>query len=229
MAILDMTGRRFARLTVLRRAENDKYGNAFWLCQCECGNKVRISGYSLRSGHTKSCGCIQKEVASKIASRGSWFYKNNLPHVHEIHTIYFGMKERCLNRNNMEYSHYGGKGISICKEWLDSPEKFYWWAINNGYSKGLTIERMDNNKGYNPDNCRFATRAEQNRNTSRNNRVIDEATGKTLVTAEVARLIGVSRSTAAKWYRNEGLRTLREFKDRVDEICLCNRYRGARA
>lgn len=239
MAIIDMTGKRFARLTVLERAENDKYGNAFWLCQCECGNKVRVSGQSLRNGHTKSCGCLQKEKARLRFLKYGHLLKSSVPwnkglkfrtppYYKQIKTIYYAMRQRCYNSHNAEYERYGGRGIQICSEWQKF-DNFYNWSIKKGYEEGLTIERIDNNRGYVPDNCRFATRAEQNRNTSRNNRVIDEKTGNVLVTAEVARLIGVSRSTAAKWYRKEGLRTLHEFMIRVDEICLCNRYRGARA
>lgn len=235
MAIIDMTGKCFARLTVLERAENDKYGNAFWICQCECGNKVRVSGQSLRNGHTKSCGCLQKEKArlrlfkhgrsikrSTPWNKGIKFEKP--PYYQQIKSIFYAMRQRCNNSHCTEYARYGGRGIKICSDWKNFAN-FYKWALKNNYKDGLTIERIDNDKGYSPDNCRFATRAEQNRNTSRVNRVKDIQTGKTYVTAEVARMIGVSRSTAAKWYREEGLRYLHQFQERYNSIINFNQSR----
>lgn len=218
---------KYGRLTVIRRVEN--HGQyTYWECICDCGNKTYVTGRSLTSGHTKSCGCLQREKASEIAARGSWFHNNNLPMIKNIRTIYFAIKNRCYNRNNPEYQYYGGKGVVMCQQWLDNPETFYHWAIANGFKPGLTIDRIDNDKGYLPQNCRFATRTEQNRNTSRCNKVIDEH-GNTFTTAEVARKIGVSRATAAKWFREEHLRTISQFFARYENIPKYNKGRTQRA
>jgi hypothetical protein len=235
---VDMVGKKFGRLLVLKRAENDKYGNAFWVCQCECGNVVRVKGQSLRRGHTKSCGCLQREMASISGLKNHHLLRAFIPwnkgisikrpqYYKQLKNMYYAMKQRCYNSHNAEFEHYGGRGITICKEWQTFDE-FYKWAIENNYKEELTIERVDNNKGYSPDNCRFATRAEQNRNTSRNNRVIDLSDGKVYVTAEVARIIGVTRSTVAKWYREEGLRFLQQYQERYNNIVNYNKNRTRR-
>jgi hypothetical protein len=236
MPIKEMAGQKFNRLLVIERAENDKYGNAFWWCLCDCGKKIRISGHSLRNGHTKSCGCLQKE---KAAATGNW--KNLIDLVpynkgkrkeypinyKELKSVWYAMKGRCNNPNEQEYKYYGGRGIKVCNEWQDFTT-FYTWAIKEGYKKGLTIDRTNNDLGYMPSNCRFVTRAVQNRNTSRCNKVIDVETGAVYVTAEVARLIGVTRATAAKWYREEGLRYLEQFKERYENIVNYNKGRTRR-
>lgn len=236
---VDMIGKKFGRLLVLERAENDKYGNAFWDCKCECGNVVRVKGQSLRRGHTRSCGCLQREAASMSGIKNHHLLTALTPwnkgirikrpqYYKQLKTMYSAMKQRCYNSHNAEFEHYGGRGITICNEWQKFDE-FYKWAIENNYKENLTIERIDNNKGYSPGNCRFATRAEQNRNTSRNNRVIDLNDGKVYVTAEIARIIGVTRSTAAKWYREEGLRFLQQYQERYDNIVNYNKNRTRKA
>lgn len=174
----DITGQKFNLLTAIKRVENDKLGNARWLFACECGNEKVMNGSAVSNGHTKSCGCSLKKANTK----------KNLKHGHnrvgkrnKIYGVWHGMKSRCYNPNNKRYLGYGGRGILICDEWLNAYEAFYNWAINNGYSDGLTIDRIDNDKGYSPDNCRWATDSEQNRN--RRNTVIVEIDGehKTLV------------------------------------------------
>lgn len=193
-----MMQKKFGRLTVTQRLPNDKYGNAFWECVCDCGNTCSASGQSLRNGHKRSCGCMQREAASSIArthgmSR-SQIYKN-----------WAAMHQRCRNPNSSEYYCYGGRGISICEEWNDF-SRFFEWSMKNGWRPGLTIDRIDNDKGYSPVNCRFATRAEQNQNTSRTHRIKD---GDRLITAaEAARIVGVSRSTVAKWCRAGRVKTM---------------------
>lgn len=218
--MIDMTGKRVGRLIVISRAENDKYGNARWRCKCICGKFAVVNGSALRNGHTRSCGCLQADKTAQMVRRRSFGDAfMDVPYDKRLLGIFNAMKQRSYNPNNSEYRHYGGKGVMICDEWLNSFPKFHSWALSHGYERGLTIDRIDNSKGYMPENCRFTTKAEQNRNTTRTHRILDETTGRFLTAAQVAQVIGVSRSTAAKWFRGENLRTLEAFRRREARIC----------
>lgn len=153
--LIDLIGQRFGRLTVIRRDGANKNGSATWLCKCDCGNVKVVSGRDLINGDTKSCGC------SRRTPRKHGMTKTRL------YRIWSDMKNRCQNPNNHAYKDYGGRGIVVCGEWSDDFNCFKEWAINNGYSKELTIERLDFNKGYCPDNCTWITLSEQAQNRRR--------------------------------------------------------------
>ena len=148
--VIDLTGQRFVRWLVLERAANDKQGGTRWLCRCECGREKIVQGGSLRNGSSRMCrhcGPIKHGLT------GTKLYK-----------IWKGIIARCENLNDIGYKRYGGRGISVCPEWRNDPAAFINWALANGYKEGLTIDRVDNNGGYGPDNCQFITRSE---NTSK--------------------------------------------------------------
>ena len=149
--LIDLTGQTFERLTVIKRVENAKNNKAQWLCQCSCGKQKIIKSSNLIRGATSSCGCIKEE--------------KRLGELHNsrLHRIWNNMKQRCLNPKNTNYVHYGKRGITVCKEWIDF-KPFYNWALSNGYKDTLSIDRINVNGNYEPLNCRWATYKEQNNN-----------------------------------------------------------------
>lgn len=183
---IDLTGQKFGRLLVLERGENSKEGKAQWKCKCDCGNEHTASSQNLKTGNTKSCGCYRKEIlrASKHGMTGT-----------RIYNIWFGMKQRCYYPKNRCYKTYGAEGVTVCEEWRHNFQAFYDWAMSHGYRGDLSIERIDNAKGYSPDNCRWATITEQ-ANNKRNNRLITD-NGETHSLAEWAEITGLNRVTIA--------------------------------
>jgi hypothetical protein len=158
----DIQGQRFGRLTALRYDHTNKSQNAVWECLCDCGQKKLVMAVSLKSGNTKSCGCLQREIASQRRKTHGEAHSR-------LHTVWIGMKQRCTNPNRFCYEHYGGRGISVCEEWLNSFELFCEWAMANGYKPDAmrgecTLDRIDTDGNYCPENCRWVTNAEQQRN-----------------------------------------------------------------
>lgn len=145
----NLMNKQFGKFAVIDRAINSKAGKSRWVCKCECGNVRIVVGSDLKSGKTKSCGCIQK-----IHGHSS----------HRTFKIFAMMKERCYNPKSIVYKYYGGKGIKICKEWLEDFDAFYVWSLENGYSSDKTIDRIDSNRGYEPDNCRWVDKFVQAQN-----------------------------------------------------------------
>lgn len=155
----DITGKRFGRLVVIERAANTKKGSAKWLCLCDCGKETIVRTSSLNNGGTKSCGCLQREHMTALGYARKKYDSNS-----RLYHIWQSMKQRCLNSNHRRYNDYGGRGITVCEEWKNSFQVFYDWAMANGYKENLSIDRIDNDKGYSPDNCQWATMKEQRNN-----------------------------------------------------------------
>lgn len=161
---IDLTGQKFGSLTVIEKCGTDKtHKNAMWLCRCDCGGKTKTTTSHLKSGHTQSCGCLKLERFVNGGIKTRFKPKHNLCKT-RLYRIWAGMKSRCYNPKNHKYYLYGARGINICSEWLHDFKSFYDWALLNGYKDDLTIDRINNDKGYYPNNCRWATIAEQNRN-----------------------------------------------------------------
>jgi hypothetical protein len=159
----NLVGRKFGKLTVIEYIETDKRRNPIWLCKCECGGTTKTTTSHLKTGHTTSCGCLSKERISKVN------YKNGLS-ASRLGRVYWNMYNRCYRENTKMYSNYGARGIKVCDEWLGENGfiNFSEWAINNGYSERLTLDRIDNEKGYSPNNCRWVDTYVQ-ANNKRNN------------------------------------------------------------
>lgn len=195
---LDLAGLRFGRLLVLAKAQKvGARGRTFWRCECDCGKQAEVSGARLLAAEkpTRSCGCLRKETsAAACRSRAT----HNLGGT-RIYNIWRKMLLRCTDSSQQCWQNYGGRGISVCDEWAESPEQFLAWANANGYSDHLTIERIDNNGNYEPSNCRWATRLEQNRNRRSNFTVT--VGDKTMCATEWAQESGVGRKAIANRIR----------------------------
>lgn len=150
--LIDLTGKRFGRLTVI-----EYLGKGRWLCACECGNRKAVSGPHLRSGATKSCGCLHSDQLKRSLTKHGGSKTR-------LYRIWLGMRKRCSNENCRAYERYGARGIKVCEEWSESFEAFRAWSLANGYADDLSIDRIDNDCGYSPDNCRWATAMTQTHN-----------------------------------------------------------------
>ena len=161
--ILLTKGMRFGKLTVLefshRKKRSNGYYRNYWLCKCDCGNEKIIEESHIKSGHTKSCGCLNIEKFKNF-NHG----KSNT----RLYKIYNDIKKRCLNKNCKNYKDYGGRGITMCDEWLNDFMNFYNWSMENGYKENLTIDRIDVNGNYEPSNCRWVTMKIQQNNKTNN-------------------------------------------------------------
>lgn len=256
--LIDITGKRFGRLKVLGLASRD-HGYVLWLCRCHCGKELKVSTSSLRTGNTRSCGCLSRETSSelckkrakdmrigsrfghlvvigksrkKLYSHGTcWLCRcdcgkrivcwgtrlRNGNHKHcgcktfgnlskarkthglsysPVYRVWKGMLSRCYYAKSDSYADYGGRGITVCREWRNHPEKFVAWSESHGYRKGLSIDRIDNDGNYSPSNCRWITKIWQGRN-QRSNHVLTWK-GKSKTIAEWADITGIRYHTISK-------------------------------
>lgn len=183
----DLTGRTYNRLTVIKYiGRNEKNTASLWECKCSCGRTTIVSSNNLKRGNTKSCGCYSAENASKrLKTHG----KTGTP----LFNIWMTMKARCYNPNNEKFKRYGFRGIKICDEWRNSFSAFESWSLTHGYKEGLSIDRIDNDGDYCPENCRWATRTVQANNTSTN--VFITYNGEKKTATEWERILGMNPKT----------------------------------
>ena len=165
---IDLVGQRFGRLIVIRFDGRDKWRKSYWLCRCDCGKEKIIGGNNLRSGNTKSCGCLAKNNALKhghtIKGKGTRTYES-----------WHSMIQRCTNPKDKRYKDYGGRGITVCERWLNSFPNFL--EDMGDRPKGHQIDRMNNDKGYHKSNCLWVTPKQNSRNRRSNH--LETHNGKT--------------------------------------------------
>lgn len=179
----DLIGQKFGKLTVIGRVPKEERKNPqyIWICKCDCGNEVISTANKLTHGIQVSCGCQKAERIGNLNRK----YKNTDKH---LYGVYKAMINRCIDEKDPSYINYGGRGVSVCDEWLNDYDAFAEWAISSGYEKGLTLDREDNEKSYSPENCRWVTMQVQ-QNNKRNCRYFDYG-GETHTIAEWARIFG---------------------------------------
>lgn len=183
---VDLSGKRFGRLTAVSFNGSNNAGVTLWNCICDCGNSVVVSYNNLMSGNTTSCGCWHE----KHGEAGTRLYK-----------CWSDMKARCYYKSDFNYKNYGGRGISVCDTWRNSYLAFREWATSNGYDENLTLDRVDVNGDYTPENCRWATIKEQQSNKRSN--VFIEYKGEKLTLKQIAEKYAKPNGISYKafWYR----------------------------
>lgn len=212
----DITGQRFGSLTV------KKYlGRSKWLCVCDCGKETEATTSHIRSGHTKSCGCRRVYVTGEV-------HRKHGETKSRLYCVWQKMRSRCRRTSDKSFDRYGGRGIQVCEEWARSFEAFAKWAHENGYAENLSIDRIDNDKGYSPDNCRWTDSTEQ-ANNRRSNRLITH-NGQTKTLAQWAREKGVRPRTIArrldrwKWTPGDAIDTPPQATYHREKRGLANGY-----
>lgn len=187
--LIDLTGQRFGRLTVIHQAGYNRRRLATWVCCCECGKTVVYDGATLRQGHATSCGCGKN--------------KNHIVDKH-LYFTWRDMRQRCLFPHHPSYPNYGGRGIHVCKEWENSYPAFQTWALQNGWEprthSSLTLDRIDNDGPYSPDNCRFTDRWTQANNRRKTTYLTLD--GRTMSLSAWSKVTGICQSTL---YRRIGM------------------------
>lgn len=194
----DLISRRFGRLTVIgiEGVHTTPCGTKrrMWRCRCDCGKESVVAENNLKNGSTKSCGCWKANGLRQYNTKHGG--SND-----RLYGIWKNMKRRCNSKNDKRYDTYGGKGIKVCNEWNDSYQSFKDWAYANGYNDSAefqecTLDRIDNNGDYEPNNCRWVDKVVQANNTSKNHYI--EFNGTKMTIAEFARIMKISKNQA--WY-----------------------------
>lgn len=183
----DLTGKKFWNMTVIRYVGINQKGRSIWLCKCDCGKEKVVVGSELKRGKVKSCGCLNRSIDG--------LYRSRLYRIHHL------MLCRCYTKSTTHYDSYGGRGITVCNEWRGKNGfmNFYNWSMKNGYANDLSIDRIDVNGNYEPNNCRWATHEEQSNNMRRNKFL--EYGGERLTVSQWARKLGINHNTLDKRLR----------------------------
>lgn len=197
--VVNLTGRKFGRLSVVKKSRFYNRKGTMWECICDCGVEIITITDRLTTGHTQSCGCLHNERKTNAAIRHGHTRKG---HIHQDYHIWIGMKTRCLNKNSRLYKNYGGRGIKICERWLESNGiGFINFIADMGPRPSLSysLERVNNNGGYNPGNCKWATNSEQANNKRTNKRIIYG--GESFTVAQFSRKVNLIPSNVARSLR----------------------------
>ena len=183
----DLTGQRFGKLIVINKDSNSTIRHPKWLCQCDCGQIKSIRASALVGGLTRSCGCLRRETMDSKT---------------RLYQIWKQIRQRAL-KHTSKSEHYFDRGITMCDEWANNFKSFKEWSLANGYNDNLSIDRIDNNKGYSPDNCRWATAKVQANNRSNNTYIT--INGETMSLSRWCDRLGVNRNTVSSYRRYHNL------------------------
>ena len=176
-----LIGKKFNMLTIVSYKKNGKYNKNYFVCKCDCGKTKEIRASHILNDNQYSCGCIKSKYADTKVGKAIYDTWNRMMH-------------RCYDKNHHKFSRYGARGVKLCEEWKNNYNEFYKWAINSNFQLGLSIDRINNNGDYEPSNCRWATRKQQMRNTSRNRYITYR--GETHSLAEWCEMLDVKYGTA---------------------------------
>lgn len=207
--LIEMTGKKFNGCLVLGRKGTNKDKKATWKCECFCGQTFTAVGKDIRNGSTKSCGCLKTKVIVEEGHKRKTHGETKT----RLYNIWRGMKKRCYVPNDTSYKHYGAKGIKVCDEWLESYEAFRDWSMKNGYKPHLTLDRINNEKEYSPENCRWENWVTQGRNRTNNVRV--KFKGKSMTLSQIAEELGESKEMI--WYRHKHGIDFEQSKKGIEE------------
>lgn len=209
----NLCGKRFGKLIVIQQLDSKQYprfsGSIIYECQCDCGNTTIVTRSKLIHNHTQSCGCMRKSSAAKL-------FTTHKQTGSRLFNIFYNMKQRCLNPHAPAYDKYGGRGIKICDEWKNQNgfDNFYNWAIQNGYQENLSIDRINNDGDYAPDNCRWTTMKTQSNNRSSNTYITFHNQTHTL--SEWADIIGIDHSVLSQRINKLGMTIEEAFTRKIN-------------
>jgi hypothetical protein len=222
MPIVDLTGQVFSRLTV-KSITDERYGpNVVWFCECDCGNTIKVSGYRLKSGNVKSCGCLRKETTIERSTKHGET-ANGI--IHRDYHIWSSLKKRCYNKKSKYYKDYGGRGIKVHSEWKNDFAEFarYIRSLPNypnpDKNTDITLDRIDNNKDYKPGNLKWSSKKEQ-ANNRRSNIIVTYKGTKGTLKEIVEKFTSLpyslvrSRVVDLKWSLKKALTTPSRIKNR---------------
>jgi hypothetical protein len=222
----DLSGRRFGYLTVISYAGH-KNNRIYFNCKCDCGNQKEIRGSHLKGGLIVSCGCYHKKVTSTISQKVITHGKSQT----RLYRVFMDMKTRCYNSKSKDYKNYGGRGITICKEWLQDYTSFEDWALKNGYDesakKGVcTIDRINVNGNYEPSNCRWVSNKEQANNKTTNHYITYNGETKTI--SQWSSITGISKSVILNRLVRHKWSVKRALTEPINIKYAHNKKRGAK-
>lgn len=183
----DLRNKKFGNLTVIAPINKiNSAGYKLWRCKCDCGTEIVVSSTDLKRKRTTNCGCKNDKNKSDVRTLLYYRWKD--------------MRKRCYNQNNKSYPNYGARGIQICDEWREDFQTFYMWCMKHGFKPELEIDRIDNDGNYSPQNCRFVTRSENQRNKS-TSRFVTIA-GETKTVSEWAQKTGIPQYKIFEYLKN---------------------------
>lgn len=203
---LDLLGKRFGRLTAVEPIGPDRYKQIVWRCVCDCGTETFVTASHLNRGAVRSCGCLRRDTTRANKTIHGHRYER-------LYGIWKNMNKRCHLESDIRYDNYGRRGIYVCDDWRDNYDAFKNWSYENGYADNLSIDRIDNDDGYSPENCRWTDRFTQANNTRRSRHVTYN--GVTHSISEWSRLLGIHKATLRDRIKRGDMRDFEKYFGKI--------------